>query len=72
MPRDVRIQVWRDSQHQRYIPTAFGSVVIERGETVVMIVGRELDAKLVGAIEKALGTELDIEHEASFHMAAPL
>jgi hypothetical protein len=39
--------VWRDDTYQRVVPTGFGSVVIERGETAILIVGKTFGPRVL-------------------------
>lgn len=55
---DVRLVAWRDTR-RRYLHTAIGSVVVDPGETAIVIVGRNFDA----AVLKALGVEMVIVAE---------
>lgn len=50
---DVRLAAWKDSR-RRYIHTGIGTVIVDPGETCIVIVGRSFDA----AVLKALGVEM--------------
>lgn len=50
---DVRLAAWKDSR-RRYIHTGIGTVVVDPGETCIVIVGRNFDA----AVLRALGVEM--------------
>ena len=53
---DVRLVAWKDSVNRRHLHTAVGSIVVEKGETAIVIIGRNFDA----AVLKALGVEMVI------------
>ena len=50
---DVRLAAWRDTR-RRYLHTGIGTIVVDPGETAIVIVGRNFDA----AVLKALGVEM--------------
>ena len=53
---DVRLVAWKDTVNRRHLHTAVGSIVVERGEVAIVIIGREFDP----AVLKALGVEMII------------
>lgn len=55
---DVRLAAWKDSR-RRYIHTGIGTIVVDPGETAIVIVGRSFDA----AVLKALGVEMIVAVE---------
>ena len=56
----IRIRVWQDG-YRRVIPTGDGPMVSEPGETVMVIVGRKLDAKALAALHAFVATLGDTE-----------
>ncbi len=46
----IRARIWRDDLHRRYIATGDGSMVVEPGETCILVVGKDLDARLLAAL----------------------
>jgi hypothetical protein len=51
---------WKDSR-RRYLHTGIGTIIVDPGETAIVIVGRDFDAALL----KALGIEMIATHEES-------
>lgn len=47
----VKAIVWRDDVHDRVVPTGFGSVLVRKGETAILVVGKHLDPEAVAALK---------------------
>jgi hypothetical protein len=50
----IRFRVWRDDEHRRFIPTGDGTLVVEKGETCVVLVGKTLDKRLLDALNVSI------------------
>lgn len=47
----IKVQIWRDDECQRVLATAFGPVLIQRGETCILVVGKDLDPRAIEALK---------------------
>ena len=46
----IRVRIWMDEEYRRVVATGDGPMVVERGETAVLIVGRALDPETLAAL----------------------